>query len=310
LRGEKKEFIMASSTWAFKSKITFEKRDAPMTRPAPHVAAIHDLSGMGRCSLAVVLPVLSAMGCWCSALPTAYLSASTIFPPSDRFVFRDLTGEMEGSAAHWAELGTGFDAIYSGFVGSERQLDVVAGFLHTFRRKGTLVLVDPVMGDWGRTYRTYTPGMCRKMCALALEADVITPNLTEAAILLEEDYGTVPQSEAGLRSWLERLSLEGRRSVILTGIHPKPGLVGAGCFDRETGEVSFSAAHEEPAQFPGTGDLFASVALGELLRGKSLEAATARAVAFVGECARHTLALGTPIPEGVQFEGLLSRLIS
>lgn len=279
-----------------------------MMKKAPHVAAVHDLSGMGRCSLGIVLPVLSAMGCWCSPLPTAYLSASTIYPPSDRFVFRDLTGEMEGSAAHWKELEVGFDALYSGFVGSAEQIGVLERFLQEFRGEKTLVLVDPVMGDWGKRYRTYTALMCEKMCRLAALADVITPNLTEAAILLGEDYAGVPTTEAGLRVWLERLSLDGQRSVILTGIHLAAESVGAACFDRETGEISYAAAHEEPAQFPGTGDLFASVALGALLEGKRLEQATALAVEFVRRCAQRTLELGTPIQEGVQFEGLLGEL--
>ena len=121
-----------------------------MNRQAPYVAAIHDLSGVGRCALTIVLPVLSAMGCQCAPLPTAYLSASTIYPPSDHFVFRDLTGEMEGSAAHWGELDIRFDAVYSGFVGSLRQLGVVQDFVKGFRGERTLVMVDPVMGDHGK----------------------------------------------------------------------------------------------------------------------------------------------------------------
>lgn len=277
-------------------------------KKAPHVAAVHDLSGMGRCSLSIVLPVLSAMGCWCSALPTAYLSASTIFPPSERFVFRDLTGEMEGSADHWAELGTRFDALYSGFVGSERQIGVLEDFLCRFRDRDTLVLVDPVMGDWGKPYRTYTPAMCQAMKSLARLADVITPNLTEAAILLDEPYERAPQSEAGLKVWLERLSAEGKRSVIITGVHPAVDCVGCASFDRETGRIALSAVHETPAQFPGTGDLFATVTLGALLGGKALKEAAELAVDFVGECARYTLELGTPLEEGVQFETLLGRL--
>lgn len=275
---------------------------------APHVAAVHDLSGIGRCSLGVVLPVLSVMGCWCSALPTAYLSASTIFPPSKEFTFRDLTGEMSGSIAHWKELGVRFNALYSGFVGSAEQIDVLEAFFHAFKEPHTLTLVDPVMGDWGKPYRTYTPEMCRRMCRLAALADVITPNLTEAAILLDEDYAAAPQDEGGWSEWLERLSLNGTRSVILTGIRPRPGMVGAGSYDRETGEIAFSAAHEEPAQFPGTGDLFACVALGELLRGRSLESAAQRAVEFTAACVKHTMALDAPVEEGVQFEDLLPQL--
>lgn len=277
-------------------------------KQAPHVAAVHDLSGMGRCSLGIVLPVLSAMGCWCSPLPTAYLSSSTFYPPSDQFVFRDLTGEMEGTAAHWRELDVRFDALYSGFVGSAEQIGVLERFLRDFRGEDTLVMIDPVMGDWGKPYRTYTPLMCEKMCQLAGLADVITPNLTEAAILLGEDYADRPKTEAGLRAWMERLCDDGRRSVILTGVHPAVDQVGAASLDRETGRLAIAAAHEEPAQFPGTGDLFSSVALGALLRGRDLETATAMAVDFVQRCAKRTLDLGTPVAEGVQLEGLLGEL--
>ncbi len=275
---------------------------------APHVAAVHDLSGMGRCSLGIVLPVLSAMGCRCSSLPTAYLSANTIFPPSRHLVFRDLTDEMDGSIDHWEEIGCAFDALYSGFVGSERQIAVVEEFFRRFRGEHTLVLVDPVMGDWGEPYRTYTPEMCRRMCALAEQADIITPNMTEAAILLGADYSDAPHTPEGLEDWLRRLSLGGTRSVILTGIHPEPGLVGAGCYNRNNGRVRFTAAKEVPIEFPGTGDLFASVALGELLRGKVLEDATSRAVEFVSLCAQETGKLGAPVRHGVQFESLLGEL--
>lgn len=276
---------------------------------APHVAAVHDFSGMGRCSLGVILPTLSVMGCWCSPLPTAYLSGCTIYPPSEKFVFRDLTGEMAGSLDHWEELEVRFDALYSGFVSSAQQIDVVCDFIRRFRGKGVLTLVDPVMGDWGKAYRTYTPAMCAKMADLAAMADIITPNLTEAAILLGEDYAAAPKTREGLKLWLERLSMEGRRSVIITGVHPAPGLVGAACLDRDSGEVAFPAAKEAPAQFPGTGDLFASVALGGMLRGMKLKEAAALAVDFVAKCAGYTLMLGTPVADGVQLESLLGELI-
>ena len=279
-----------------------------MNRQAPYVAAIHDLSGVGRCALTIVLPVLSAMGCQCAPLPTAYLSTSTIYPPSDHFVFRDLTGEMEGSAAHWGELDIRFDAVYSGFVGSLRQLGVVQDFVKGFRGERTLVMVDPVMGDHGKTYRTYTPEMCREMEALARAADIITPNMTEAAILLHEPYDKAPDSEQGWREWVERLSLNGSRSVILTGIEPEKGMVGAACFDREKGAYTQAVTQKEVGAFPGTGDLFSSVALGFLLRGEDLAKATGRAVDFVALCARHTGELGTPVPQGVQFEDLLKEL--
>ncbi|MGN1004104.1 MAG: pyridoxamine kinase [Oscillospiraceae bacterium] len=273
----------------------------------PRVAAVHDLSGFGRCSLTVVLPVLAAMGAECCPLPTAYLSAHTAFPKSDRAVFLDLTDQMVRTTRHWAELGVEFDAIYSGFLGSEAQIGLLGEFIREFRGERTLVVVDPVMGDWGKPYRTYTPDLCRRMGELAEHADVITPNLTEAALLLGEEYDPAP-SEDKARSWLERLSLGGTRSVVLTGVHPQEGQIGAGCFDRETGEVSFPAARQEPGVWSGTGDLFASVLLGALLRGESLHAAAQLAVEFVRRCAADTAARGGSEVEGVMFEGLLGEL--
>ena len=250
---------------------------------APRIAAIQDLSGFGRCSTTVVLPVLSAMGSQCCPMLTAYLSAHTAFPPNPHAVFLDLTAQLEETAEHWAQLGVEFDAIYSGFLGSAGQIAQIEGFFRRFRRPGTLVLVDPVMGDHGRPYRTYTPEMCGRMRELAA---------------------------GGLRAWLERLSMDGRRSVVITGVSLRPGTTGAACFDRDTGGIHFAMAHQEPAHFSGTGDLFASVLLGALLRGEPLAAAAQRAASFVQHCAAYTLALGTPVLEGVQFEPLLGELMS
>ena len=276
-------------------------------KPA-RVAAIHDMSGFGRCSLTVVLPVLGAMGAECCPLPTAFLSAQTAFPKSDRAVFLDMTDQLARTGSHWQELGAQFDAIYSGFLGSETQIGLIGEFIHTFRRENTLVVVDPVMGDWGKPYRTYTPDLCRRMGELAEHADVITPNLTETAILLNEQYDPNPD-ETTVRRWLDRLSLDGKRSVVITGVHQKEGCVGAVCFDRETGRVSSPAAKQEPGEYSGTGDLFASVMLGALLRGEDLHAATALAVDFVQKCAAFTNELGGDKREGVMFERLLKDLM-
>lgn len=278
-------------------------------KQAPQVAAIHDLSGFGRCSMGIVLPVLSAMGNRCSTLLTAYLSAHTAYPPSDRSVFLDFTDRMEPVWSHWEELGARFDAIYSGFLGSAEQIDLLRTFVSRFRGPHTLVLVDPVMGDHGQPYTTYTPEMCARMGSLAAEADLITPNLTEAALLLGEPYEAVPTTQAAAAQWLRRLSMDGKRSVVITGLCLSPGQVGAGCLDRITGAISFAQAPEVPGHFPGTGDLFSSVLLGELLRGRSLETASARAVSFVQCCAAYTLQLGTPRLDGVEFEPLLRQLM-
>ncbi len=275
----------------------------------PKVAVVQDLSGLGRCSLSVILPVLSVMGAQCCPLPTAVLSAHTAFPIPEETAFQDLTDNMEQTLRHWTALRTSFDAIYSGFLGSLRQIDVLRHLIQQFRRRETLVLIDPVMGDHGRVYRTYTPEMCREMARLAAEADLITPNLTEAALLLGEPFDRIPTSQAGIEAWLRRLSLDGKRSVVITGVSLAPKALGAGCLDNRSGKIRFAMARQEPGQFFGTGDLFAAVLLGSLLRGETLSESTANAVDFIQKTVSQTLAAGTPVLEGVQFEPLLRELL-
>lgn len=275
----------------------------------PRVATVQDLSGLGRCSLTVVLPVLAAMGAQCCPLPTAVLSANTAFPASNQASFLDLTDEMEQFLRHWQSLGVTFDAIYSGFLGSARQIALLSNLIDHFRQKETLVLIDPVMGDHGKIYRTYTSEMCAMMTKLTAQADLITPNLTEAALLLGEPYSSVPTTQAGIEDWLMRLSLNGRCSVVITGVSFAAQSVGAGCFDRNSGKIHFAMARQEPGSFSGTGDLFASVLLGGLLRGERLPESTALAVDFVQKCIARTLAIGSPVLDGVQFEPLLRELM-
>ena len=268
----------------------------------PKVAAIHDLSGYGRCSLTVALPILSVMGVQCSVLPTAYLSAHTAFPG---FTFLDLTEEMKKTMGHWEALGLQFDAVYSGFLGGVEQIDIVADFIRRFRREGGLAIVDPVMGDYGRRYVTYTDEMCEATRRLAEKADVITPNLTEAAFLLEEAFDALPADRAGLAELTRRLSCGGGRSVVLTGASDGEATIGAAVYDRETDRVEFALTDRIPGEYHGTGDVFASVLTGALLRGRSLVEASALAVRFVRDCAARTYPLHTPPQEGVDFEPLL-----
>lgn len=271
----------------------------------PRIAAIHDLSCFGRCSLTIALPVLSAMGCQCCPLPTALLSAHTGF--SDN-TFLDLTVEMGRIADHWAAMDLQFDAIYSGFLGSADQVDTVARFFDTFKKSGTAVIVDPVMGDHGTAYRTCTPELCRGMRALAENSDVITPNLTEAALLLDRPYEEIRQADA--YEVVRRLSLGGRRSVVLTGYFSEPGQTGALCFDRDSGESKAVQTPREPQDFSGTGDLFASVLAGGAARGVPLFQAAQAAADFVRDCIARTLAEGLTEQDGVDFEPLLGQLTS
>lgn len=271
------------------------------------IIAVHDLSGYGRCALTVVLPILAAMGTRACPLPTAYLSAHTGFPTVGKPVFLDLTAQMRPTLAHWDALNAQFDGFYSGFLGSAEQIDLLLAHLPRLRREGFLALVDPVMGDGGKSYRTYTPEMCRKMALLAEEADVITPNLTEAAILLGEKYDPSPTRQTA-QKWLKALSGKGKRSVILTGVSAGEGTIGAAVFDRNGGEISFPQAALVPGQFAGTGDIFSSVVMGEMLGGASVSAAAKRAVDFVSRVAERTHAAGGDPIEGAHFEPLLGQL--
>ena len=272
----------------------------------PRVAAIHDMSGFGRCSLTVAIPILSAMGVQCCPLPTAFLSTHT--GGFEEFTFLDMTDEMPKVADHWARLGLAFQAIYSGFLGSERQIGIVADFIRRFRRQDTVVVIDPVMGDHGRVYQTYTPAMCAGTARLAELADVITPNLTEAALLLDRPYDALPEDEAGLLEITRQLSGDGRRSVVLTGASAGPDLTGAACFDAATGRTWMIQTRRVPREFHGTGDVFASVLTGALVGGAPLPAAVERAVEFVRLCGERTAAQDLPMREGVDFEPLLGWL--
>ena len=272
----------------------------------PRVAAIHDMSGFGRCSLTVAIPILSTMGIQCCPLPTAFLSTHT--GGFEGFTFLDMTDELPKVAAHWKSLGLGFQAVYSGFLGSERQIAIVEDFLREFRGPDTVAVIDPVMGDHGAVYQTYTPAMCAGMARLAELADVITPNLTEAALLLDIPYGELPVGEAGCREIVERLSLDGRRSVVLTGASTAPELTGAMCFDARTGRTEAVQTRRVPQEFHGTGDVFASVLTGALVQGATLPDAARQAVDFVRACAERTARAGIPMREGVEFEPLLGLL--
>ena len=272
----------------------------------PRVAAIHDMSGFGRCSLTVAIPILSTMGLQCCPLPTAFLSTHT--GGFEGFTFLDMTDEMPKVARHWKSLDLGFQAIYSGFLGSERQIGMVADFIRDFRSPETIVVIDPVMGDHGKVYQTYTPAMCAGTARLARQADVITPNLTEAALLLDMPYEALPSGEAGCREIVERLSLEGQRSVVLTGASCQPDLTGAMCFDAGTGRTEAVQTRRVPQEFHGTGDVFTSVLTGALVRGASLPEAARQAVDFVRACAERTALEALPMREGVDFEPLLGLL--
>ena len=273
----------------------------------PRVAAIHDLSGFGRCSLSIVIPTLSSMGVQCCPLPTAYLSTHTGGFSGNTFL--DMTDQMAPVTRHWQNEGVTFDAVYTGFMGSREQMTLTAEFIRAFKSANSRVIIDPVMGDHGKPYRTYTPEMCAAMGELAALADVLTPNRTEAAILLGVPYEALTlDSEDDYRKWARALSLDGTRSVVLKGVSLADDTVGAVCYDHGSDETAFVQAKRVAEQFHGTGDLFASVLTGALCRGKNLLDAAQMAADFVSAVAARTAAQEYPRREGVDFEPLLWQL--
>ena len=269
------------------------------------VAAIHDLSCYGRCSLAVILPVLSVMGVQCCPLPGTVLSTHTGgFGPVAR---TDLTGQVTGTLRHWEQLGLSFDGIYTGYMATTEQIRQAMEAVERLSGSRTQVVVDPVLGDHGRLYASMTEEMAQAMGELCAQAQVITPNLTEAAILL----GLSPDAlldRRGVELAVE-LSGQGQRSVVVTGITPEPGYTGAVWFDHTTGTSGTTVAVRVPGEYPGTGDLFAAVLTGSLMMGESLERGVSRAAHFIARCASYTAALGTDAREGVLFEPLLPLLL-
>ena len=265
------------------------------------VAAIHDLSGVGRCSLSVILPTLSVMGVQVCPVPTAVLSSHT--GGLGNCVFRDLTDFISEALHHYQELDLNFDCVYSGFLGSEEQITHCVEFLETYPH--ALAVVDPVMGDHGKPYRTYTDRMCRRMNELVCKADLITPNLTEAYMLLGEPYPSAPLTVSEAKKTLVKLAGIGPGYIIMTGVEMADGSMSNLGYDRERNAFWRVDCRYVPVSYPGTGDIFASVAVGALLKGDSLPMAMERATEFLELCIKTTYGYGTDTRMGVMLESCL-----
>ena len=270
------------------------------------IAAVHDLSCFGRCSLTVIMPILSCMGIQVCPLPTAILS--THLGGFKNVAFHDLTDEIPSFFHHWHQEELTFDCIYSGFLASAEQIGVVSEFIDKFSDNAPLVLIDPVMGDDGRLYSTYTAKMQEHIRQLVRKADVITPNYTEACFLLEESYRDIVPRPDILHSWLLRLSELGPQQVVITGVPLPDNKIATLCYESETARFSQIVRELIPARYPGTGDIFASVLLGALLEKHSLPDAMKMADHFVASSVQDTFLAGTPTREGVLLENSLHRL--
>ncbi len=268
------------------------------------VAAIHDLSGFGRCSLSVISPILSVMGIQTVAVPTAVLSTHT--GGFGEVVLEDLTDYIEKALEHYKRINLSFDCIYTGFLGSKEQINHCLDFINSY--KDALVVVDPVMGDNGKAYKTYTKEMCDSVVNLVHEADLITPNKTEMYILLKKDYDPAPLTHQQAKSNLLKLSELGPSRVIVTGIELADMTISNIAYDRDTNAFWRVICSYVPKNYPGTGDIFASIVVGSILNGDSLAIAMERATRFLELTIKTTYSYGSDPKEGVMLEKNLAWL--
>lgn len=275
---------------------------------------INDLSGLGKCSLTAAIPVLSVMGVQACPMPTAVLTSQTGFKS---FYCNDCTDKLDYYTTEWKKLGFKPDGIYTGFLSSEKQVDKILSFINSFETDDTLVLVDPVLGDGGRTYSLFTDALGEKMKRLVSAADVITPNLTECCILCDTDYFNLiknidspkfPDMVAELAKRL--LELYGVKTVIVTGIeHRTDENIKITNLIATENEVFSVSCDKTGGSYSGTGDLFASVVFSGLLRGDSLKDTVNLAVDFIQTSLRETVKCGIDRNEGIEFEKHLKMLL-
>lgn len=266
------------------------------------IVTVQDLTCLGKCALTAALPVLSVMGVEAAVLPTALLSVHTAF---DDFTFQDLSNAIWPVIEHWKRANFHFDAIYTGYLGSLEQLQLVSSLIDDFRLEDTLVFIDPVMGDNGTLYAGLSADFAPRAAALCAKADVISPNLTEACLLLDRPYLGEDYSEEDIHALLRDLSVLGAKQVILTGISFAPKQLGAVCYDARN-ERFFSHFHpRRNERFHGTGDAFASACVGALTRGLSLEQAVTLALDFTFESIERSLQDPDRRWYGINFEEAL-----
>ena len=267
------------------------------------IAAIHDLSCFGKCSLTVVLPVISCLGVECAVVPTAVLTGH--FAALPQVDVLDLTDQMSVLMDHWKQGGLTFDGIFSGYLSSAAQVEQVRRFVREFRGEQTLFFADPAMADRGKLYRGFGTEHVRAMARLCAEADVILPNVTEACLMLDE-----PWQEVCGRGFAEKLlrgmAELGAKQVVLTGVSTAADRVGIAVFDGKT--VCFDDRPKIPGHYNGTGDLFGSVLSASMVKGMPLADAAVRAMDFTAGVIARTAENPHHRPYGVDFEACLHQL--
>jgi len=270
------------------------------------VASVHDISGFGRCSQTVIIPILSSMGVQVCPLITSVLSAHTGF---ENYEFVDFTDHIESFYTHWKKLNIEFDAIYTGFLGSSKQIAIVSKFIDLFKRDNNFVVVDPVFADYGKIYSAFNEDIVIEMRNLIKKADIIVPNITEASFLLGKPMRT-SLSEDEIKEWLLKLSEFGPKISIITSVGDEKddSVVCNVVYDSIKKEFIIVKNRLIPSNYTGSGDTFTSVILGDILQGASIPIALNKATDFIVKVIEQTYKNGTPNREGLFLEAMLGEL--
>lgn len=266
------------------------------------IAVINDFCGFGRCSIAASLPIISALKIQCCPLPTSIFSNHTGF---ESFYYNDYTESMQKYIDEWKKLDLKFNGILTGFLGSCEQIEIVTEFLKTFKEKNTITVIDPVMGDYGKLYQTYSPLLADKMKHLVPYADILTPNLTEACILTDYAYNKdIDESE--LEVICKKLSDMGPKKIVISGLERGGDLEN---FIYENGRQPIIIKEHRVGPFrSGTGDVFSSIIAADSVNGKDLKEAVKHASSFIAKVLRKTIELDIPKTDGICFEELLTEI--
>ncbi len=266
------------------------------------IAVINDISGFGRCSIAVELPIISALKVQCCPLPTSIFSNHTGF---ESFFFDDYTDKMTSYMNEWIKLDLKFNGICTGFLGSEKQIRIVEEFLSHFKTKENITIIDPVMGDYGKMYPTYTNETCMEMKKLVRYADILTPNLTEACILTDTQYHD-NWSKKELDTLAEKLSSIGPEKIVITGIQ-QGKYVANFCYEKNKASYMIRTV-KVGTQRSGTGDIFTSIIAADAVNGVDFHTSVRKASIFIKKCILKSIELDIPLTDGVCFEELLTTL--
>ena len=270
------------------------------------IVTIQDISCVGKCSLTVALPIISAMGIETAVIPTAVLSTHTAFK---NFTYRDLTGDLPKIAKHWKQEKFNFDGIYTGYLGSIEQIDILKEFFKQFKTPNNFIFIDPVMADNGKLYAGFDANFVKEMKKLCKMADIIVPNLTEASYMLEKEYKE-NYNEQEIKDILIELSNLGPQYIVLTGVSFKNNELGVMSYNKKTNEFFTYFKEKIPAKYHGTGDIFASTLFGAITNNNTLEEGLKIAVDYVWETINDTYKTNKKDAYGVNFETKIPYLIN